>query len=124
MLNTFGIEELENEVTTEVEIKEVTTTPVVTGISYPCVILECDSLENHVAIALKALVGVSVSETSYNLYIKYDGDVLLLGVLDGKALRVLLSSELFNNFKKTLYLSPADSYSGDILFAFCNITEG
>lgn len=100
----------------------VNTTKRSSDIEYPFLFLETTVLAQHKLIALKSMLRNSVIDpnvTTYNVYLKYDKQVLKVGVTTSFALRAILKSEVFKDFTKYIKLNEETRIEGDMLYALC-----
>lgn len=120
------VELSEEPITATFDATPVKTQPEVNGVAYPCVWLQAKSMPGYVAQALQALLTGGVYNDDVNIYPVYaevqDVDTTLqLGYIDSKALRNLLSKELFAMFEKRIRLDSDSRHDiiGDMMYAMC-----
>ena len=91
-------------------------------LTYPCIVIqetEQAGFEKRRMQVLSKLVNQDVDVTIYPLYLVYGSDMLELGTLDAKALRTLLTNDVFRNWDISIMLDKDTVYAGDMCLAFC-----
>ena len=59
--------------------------------------------------------------TMYSVYLKCQGQILKIGETSSFALRSILTSSVFTDFKKFIKLSKDQKIEGDMMFALCGV---
>jgi|HigsolmetaAR203D_1030402.scaffolds.fasta_scaffold00372_12 hypothetical protein len=95
---------------------------------YPCILMETDAegIESYLTDFLRGQVTPKgyledPDAIEYALYFKFnDQPPVGVGYLQASRLKVVLDSGLFENFRKSVHLSPTEIYEGDLVYAFCS----
>lgn len=124
--NTIIYETVKPAEPVKTEVAEVVTTAKRTdSVEYPMLLLETDSMAQHKLIALQSIInakGKLAASTMYTVYLKCNGKVIKIGVTSNFALRAILSSEVFKDFKKFIKLSADRKIEGNLMYALCGVT--
>lgn len=123
--NITEFEVAEEEPSGKFDCGTVLTTKRFKRFNYPQLRVSEKILEHkYLVTSLKALTTTkpadSVDELRYDVLIPFeDGDVIRLGVISGRSLSKFLSSTVFANIEKEIYLSENEPIRGNLMFALC-----
>lgn len=96
------------------------------SVVYPHLLLTCDKIERFRVEALKGILkGVSsaVSDDYIDVYMSLKGVKVHIGRLSRKVLKSLLCNKVFSTLDKKIYTDKDTYFEGDMLFAFCSVSE-
>ena len=124
----FEIEETkerESEIKDTKEEKVVRTYSITSQYAYPYLLINIgyipefsikilkNSLEDH------KFIDAGTPEGYYNVYIKQDKKVLLLGLVHSDNLKTVLLNQLYKKLEKYLMIDPDTKVEGDLMFSYC-----
>lgn len=91
------------------------------GIEYPSVMITSsqEHLQRHMLMALQNYIRSSVSEHSYPVYLRCDGQVNKLGNIDPRSLKRLLQTSVFSVWNIVVLADENTVYTDDLRLAFC-----
>lgn len=87
-------------------------------LEYPLIILKCDKIEKYKVEAIKSLLCFD-SDEYLNVYLIVKENMLQIGKLERRKLRMLLSTDVLKDFEKEIYVSPDDMLTGDMMYCMC-----
>jgi len=96
------------------------------SIKYPHLLLECDKLELFRVEALRGILGkrsLLMDDSYYTVYISMDSQLVEIGVLPAERLKFIISSRVFDVFRKSVARWEGDKIEGDMLYALCLISS-
>lgn len=93
-----------------------------TKLTFPCVVLTCETLEKFRVDALKGILGhrsLVSNEDQYAVYIHMQNQLVEIGVLPSTKLKFLLGNKVFDVFSKRVHLDAESVLEGEMLYALC-----
>ena len=108
----------------EYDAGEVSATKRSDAVQYPYLFMEADVLAQHKLVALRSMLVSKTADpdvTMYSVYLKCQGQILKIGETSSFALRSILTSSVFTDFKKFIKLSEDQKIEGDMMFALCGV---
>lgn len=87
--------------------------------SYPAIYLEVEQVSGYLAQLLKSVMQPAggIDDLVYTVYVKTKNGVLKIGKSTATLLKIVLNSDMFNDWKVYVYLNENKKVSGDNLFA-------
>lgn len=95
-------------------------------LDYPLLLLSCETIERFRVEVLKGMLKSSTyieNTDALNVYLEISGQKVGIGIVTGEMLRELLNNPTFRTFEKKIYLDNKSCYEGDMLYAFCTVTD-
>ena len=91
------------------------------GLEYPSVLITSsqENLQRHLLLTLQNYIRSSVSEHTYPVYLRCDGQVNKLGNIDPRSLKRLLQTSVFSVWDIAVLADKNTAYTDDLRLAFC-----
>lgn len=91
------------------------------GLEYPSVLITSfkEHLQRHLLLTLQNYIRSSVSEHTYPVYLRCDGQVNKLGNIDPRSLKRLLQTSVFSVWDIVVLADKNTAYTDDLRLAFC-----
>lgn len=91
-------------------------------LSYPCIVLSCETVENFRVEALRGVLGsrsMLEQTDSYFVYIHFQNTLVQIGQMPATKIKPLLDNKVFDVFKKRIHMDENSCVEGDMLYALC-----
>ena len=98
---------------------------IVMDILYPCLILEAEQMPNYMMRVLhNALESLEyghdkVLDGYYDVYIKMEGQMISLGMVNSNNLKSILQGPVFSPLRKYIMLTPKKRVDGTMMLSLC-----